>query len=122
MRRPARSANITSVTAYIAAAPPRARPMLRELRRLVRRVAPEAQEKISYRIPFYAYQGRFAYFAAFTDHVGFYMMGRTATAFAKETAKWRTSRNTLHFAFGSKLPIGLLTRILRAQKKANEHR
>jgi len=105
------------VPGYIAAAPARARPMLRELRRIVRRAVPKATEKISYGIPYYHYHARLAYFAAFTGHVSFYIMGRTKTAFARDTAKYRTSAATMRFPLGSKVPAALLTRILRARKR-----
>ena len=108
---------MTDVPSYIAAAPPRARPMLRELRRLVRRAAPEADERISYKMPYYHLGGRFAYFAAFTNHVSFYIMGRTATTLAKETAKWRSTRNTMRFDFGTKLPVALIARVLKDRKR-----
>ena len=55
------------VDSYIAAAPEAARPILRQLRRIITTAVPEAEETISYGMPFYRYHGRLAYFAAHKD-------------------------------------------------------
>lgn len=47
----------TSVDGYIAAAPKATRGNLKELRRAMKTVAPEASEGISYRMPYYKYRG-----------------------------------------------------------------
>ena len=44
------------------------------LRALVKELAPEATEKISYRMPAYFLNGRLLYFAAHKNHIGFYPM------------------------------------------------
>ena len=44
-----------------------ARPILRQLRRIITTAVPEAEETISYGMPFYRYHGRLAYFAAHKD-------------------------------------------------------
>lgn len=54
-----------NVERYIAAAPPAARGMLRQLQGAIQSAAPQAEEKISYGMPYYEYKGRLAYFAAF---------------------------------------------------------
>ena len=53
------------VDRYIAAAPRAAQPHLRRLRELIRQEAPQAEEGISYRMPYYRYHGHLMYFAAF---------------------------------------------------------
>ena len=63
-----------NVDSYIAAAPEAARPILRQLRRIITTAVPEAEETISSGMPFYRYHGRLAYFAAHKDHVGLYAL------------------------------------------------
>jgi uncharacterized protein YdhG (YjbR/CyaY superfamily) len=108
------------VDAYIAAAPAPARPMLRQLRRLIRSAAPKAVEKLSYRMPYYSHHGRLTYFAAFSSHVSLYAMGRSKTQFAAATKPYRTSETTLRFRFGTKIPATLVTRLIRARVRENE--
>lgn len=108
------------VDAYIAAAPAPARPMLRELRRLIKGAAPKAVETISYRMPYYSHHGRLTYFAAFSSHVSLYAMGKSKRQFAAATKPYRTSEATLRFPFGTRIPAALITRLIRARVRENE--
>jgi uncharacterized protein YdhG (YjbR/CyaY superfamily) len=108
------------VDAYIAAAPRAARPMLRELRRIVRRAAPEAIETLSYRMPYYSHHGRLTYFAAFSKHVSLYAMGKSKKQFAEAMKPYQTSESTLRFPLGTKIPAALVTRLIRARVRELE--
>lgn len=94
--------------------------MLRELRRLVRAGAPRAEEKISYRMPYYSYFGRLTYFAAFSQHVSYFALGRSKRPFAKEMKPYLTSTSTMRFPFGTKIPSRLIRRLVRARALENE--
>ena len=61
-----------SVDAYIASSPPEVQPILKAIRLTVRKAAPTAEERISYRMPAYFLGGVLVYFAAFKKHIGFY--------------------------------------------------
>ena len=111
---------VKSVDEYIRAAGPEARPMLRQLRSIVRTTAPKAAESISYGMPYYSYRGRLVYFAAFKHHVSVYAWGAAMKAFAAEVKPYRTSTGTLQFPLGSKLPVTLLKKLLKARVKDNE--
>jgi len=113
----------TTVDEYIAAAPPEARPMLKELRRSIRATCPKAEEMISYRMPFYQYQkagyvGRMIYFAAFAHHVGVYVVPRSLPpAVAKHVERYKTAKATLRFPFGTKIPTALIRQLVRIRMK-----
>lgn len=108
------------VAAYIAAAPKPAQPMLRELRRIIRANAPKATETISYKIPYYSQHGRLIYFAAFSKHVGVYVMGKSKEQFADEMKPYRKTKATLQFPFGAKIPARLIAKLVRARVRENE--
>ncbi len=108
------------VDAYIVAAPIKARPMLRALRRLIKTCAPKVEERISYKIPFYEYHGRLTYFAAFKHHVSLYVMGRAKKMFAKEIKPYQTSLATLRFPIGTPVPATLVKKIIRERVKEND--
>jgi uncharacterized protein YdhG (YjbR/CyaY superfamily) len=77
--------------------------MLRELRALVKAVAPGAVEKISYGMPHYNHHGRLVYFAALKAHIGVYgLVG------------------TLRFSYGEPLPVPALRAALKARVQQNE--
>ncbi len=108
-----------TVDAYIAAAPKPAQLMLKQLRKAIQAAAPKAEERLSYGMPYYGYHGRLVYFAGYTHHIGLYMLPESRAAFAKEIAKYRTSKATLRFPIGKPLPLSLIKKIVRARVKEN---
>ncbi len=110
---------VSTVSAYIAAAPKTSQPTLKQLRKVVRVAVPGAEEKLSYGMPYYSYHGRLAYFAAFRDHCSFFVMSASRQALGKELAPFLGSKSTMHLPFGSKVPVTLIRRILRVQVKRN---
>jgi uncharacterized protein YdhG (YjbR/CyaY superfamily) len=108
------------VDSYIASAPETARPKLVELRRIIRGAAPQAEEVISYRMPYYRYHGQLVGFAAFKDHVGIF--GLIPPGFKKELAPYKTGRGSIQFPFGKPLPARLIAKIVKAHMKMNEGR
>lgn len=113
-----------SVADYIAAAPPRARAMLREIRKAIHAAAPQAKEQISYGMPYYSHHGRLAYFGAFREHVSYYVMSSPTieAKYAARLDRYRTTRATLRFPLGSKVPVGLIRSVVKARAKENAAR
>jgi uncharacterized protein YdhG (YjbR/CyaY superfamily) len=112
-----------AVDAYIAGAPKAVQPMLRELRRAIKSAAPKAEEKLSYRMPFYAYHGRLIYFAAHKTHVGMYpIIGREKDLYAKELKPYMAAKATLQFPIGQPIPIALVKKVVKERAKENKAR
>ena len=109
-----------AVTTYIAAAPPPARAMLRRIRAAIKAAAPRAQEMLSYGMPYYSHKGRLAYFAAFRGHVSVFIPGGVLTAFAQELKPYWRGKATLQFPIGTRVPVGLITRVVRARRRQND--
>lgn len=110
-----------AVDAYIAAAPKAVQPMLREVRKAIKSAAPKAEEKLSYRMPYYAYHGRLIYFAAHNTHVGMYpVIGREKDLYAKELKPYMAEKATLQFPIGQPVPIELVKKVVKARANANE--
>jgi uncharacterized protein YdhG (YjbR/CyaY superfamily) len=109
-----------NVDDYIKAAPKEARSKLREIRKIIRSVAPRAEEKISYGMPHYSYKGRLAYFAAFKDHVSLFAMPRVVGEHESEVKKYRTGKSTLRFPFDQKLPASLIKELIKSAVRKNE--
>jgi uncharacterized protein YdhG (YjbR/CyaY superfamily) len=86
----------------------------------VKSAAPKAEEKISHSMPYYSHHGRLAYFAAFKNHVSFYVMGQAREQYAKELKPYATSKATLRFPIGTRIPVTLLRRLIRARVRENE--
>ena len=112
----------STVAGYIASAPRELRPKLREMRALIRAAAPDAVEKIGYGMPYYAHQGRLAYFAHFKDHISLFLPTPTVGQHARELKGYVTSRGTIQFPHERKLPKALIRKLVRARVRRNESR
>ncbi len=104
-----------SVQAYIAACAPQSRKVLKQLRTLIRSVAPRATEKISYGIPTYSLNGQYlVYIAGWKKHISLYpVTGSVAREFKDEIKPYRTGKGTLQFPLAQPMPKGLIRRIVK---------
>ncbi len=103
------------VDAYIAAAPRKAQPMLRQLRQTIRAAAPMAEERISYRMPFYDYRGRLVYFAIHPTHIGLYPSGD-----AKGLERYLTEKATLSFPLDEPLPLDRIRKLIQERVRLRD--
>ena len=110
------------VDAYIAAAPHAARPMLQQLRALIRQTAPEAEERISYGMPFYELNGRLVYFGGYNNHVGMYAALPANGLYAGELKQYMAAKSTIRFPLSHPLPTELVTKLVKARVKENKAR
>ena len=102
-----------SVDEYIGAFPPETQTVLRELRALIKELAPEATETISYAIPTFDLNGKhLCHFAAFKSHLSFFPTGSGADAFADELKAYKGGRGTVQFPYGKPLPADLIRRMV----------
>lgn len=109
-----------SVEEYIQAAPAAVRARLRQLRKIIKTVAPKAREKISYGIPYYGYRGPMAYFRLAQTHIGLYLPPPVIAEHKKELKGYSTSRATVRFPLDKRLPAALIRKLVRARMKKNE--
>ena len=109
-----------TVEAYIAAAPRSVRGKLRKLRAAIRQTAPTAEERISYRMPYYAYKGRLAYFAIFKNHIGLYVPTPVIEEHKRELKGYVVAKATVRFPLDETLPVGLVKKLIRARMRKNE--
>jgi uncharacterized protein YdhG (YjbR/CyaY superfamily) len=109
-----------SIEAYIASAEPKARPILKRLRRILRKAAPDATEVISYGMPAFRENGVLLYFAAFKNHIGVYPPISGDKALEKALARYRGPKGNLQFPLSEPIPYDLIERIagLRVKQDA----
>jgi uncharacterized protein YdhG (YjbR/CyaY superfamily) len=110
-----------SIDDYIKACPTDVRKKLIQIRLLVRSVAPDAAEKISYQMPAFYLNGNLVYFAAFANHIGFYPgSGQVVFGkFRKELAKYKSGKGSVQFPLDEKLPLALIKRIVKFRAEEN---
>ena len=103
----------TTIDEYIAQCPAELQGKLQELRATIRAAAPEAHERISYRMPAFAIHGDLVYFAVFKNHIGFYPTGSGVEAFQDELSAYKGSKGSVHFPLDKPIPLELVTRIVK---------
>ena len=108
----------TDVDSYIEMAAETARPILKQLRQIITSAAPEAEESISYGMPYYRYHGRLAYFAAHKNHVGLYALG-PASRYPDELKPFVTGKGTLQFRLGESVPEKPIRDLVEARVSQN---
>lgn len=105
-----------TIDEYIAAAPSEVQAILKKIRATIRKVAPMAEEKISYRIPTFTLEGRILiHFAAFKNHIGIYPPVRETPELIAETEPYRGEKGNLQFPLAQPIPYDLIRKITRAK-------
>lgn len=112
---------VTTVSEYIATAPPQTRQPLRRLRAAIRSAAPGITERISYRIPTFDLDGKYLlYLAGFQNHVSVYpVTAEMVQRYGKSIAPYRSGRGTLRFPLDEDVPVALVAKLakLRVQER-----
>lgn len=108
-----------SIDEYIAASPPAARAVLKEIRRVIRAAAPEAEEIISYRMPAFRLNGILVYFAAFKSHIGLFPPVSGDAGLEKALKPHAGPKGNLRFPLDRPIPYALIRRIVRFRVRQN---
>lgn len=111
-----------TIDQYIAASPAPVRPILEQIRRVVRTAAPEAEEVVSYRMPAFRLHGILVYFAAFKSHIGLYPPVSGDDRIEKALASYAGPKGNLKFPLDRPIPYDLIRRIVRLRVRQNAGR
>ena len=102
-----------TVDEYIGSFPEDVEAVLREVRRRILSVVPEAGETISYQIPAMTLNGKsLVQFAAWQQHISLYPVPDADPAFAAELAPYLAGKGTLRFPLHEPIPDGLIERLV----------
>ncbi len=92
---------------------------LQTIRELIRSIAPEAEEVISYQIPAFKVGKKFLiYYAAFANHLTLsspWSVGFLAK-FENELKKYKTSKSVIQFPHNKELPLDFIKNIIEFRK------
>jgi uncharacterized protein YdhG (YjbR/CyaY superfamily) len=106
-----------TVDEYIASFPQDVRVILEKVRAVVKKAAPEAEEKISYGMPGYKLRHPLVYFAAHTNHIGLYPTPSGTEAFSKELEPYESGKGSIKFPLNKPIPYDLIRRIVEYRVK-----
>lgn len=102
----------TTIDEYIAEFPETVQKQLEEIRALIKKTAPEAEEAIKYAIPTFILNGNLVHFAAFKNHIGLYPTPSGMVAFADELSKYKSGKGSAQFPLDEPMPFDLIEKIV----------
>ena len=109
--------------AYIAAAPEPFQPALRQLRALLSRTLPDADEIVAYNMPGFSIDGSVVVsYAAFSKQCGLYLRPGAISEHAEEIAAagLKATKSGITFSPSKPIPDDLVERLVRASRKDAE--
>ena len=98
---------------YIASFPKDLQIILEQMRTIIRKAAPKAEEVISYAMPAFKLNSVLVYFAGYKNHIGFYPMPAAIIAFKKELSIYKSSKGAVQFPLDKPLPSALITKMIK---------
>jgi uncharacterized protein YdhG (YjbR/CyaY superfamily) len=110
------------INAYIARAPKEVQVKLKQVRIAIKEAAPTAIESISYKMPYYNYKGRLAWFGIHKEYIGLYIRPPIIQEHKKELKNYETTKSAIHFPLDQKIPVSLIKKLVKAAMKKNESR
>ena len=112
----------SDIDTYIARFPEETQKLLRSLRDIIRKEAPDAEETIKYGIPTFVYHGNLVHFAGYKHHIGFYPTPSAIEAFKADLAPYKQAKGSVQFPLDKPLPLSLIAQIVRFRVKENQEK
>jgi len=112
------------VDSYITIAAQESRPVMEELRKIIKSTVPKVEESISWGVPFYRYEGLLCGFSVFKKHITFGL----AFVFEEEVRKaleekgYATGKKTVQIKFEQKVPATIIKEMLKERAKINKNK
>jgi uncharacterized protein YdhG (YjbR/CyaY superfamily) len=104
---------LNEIDEYIAAQPADVQPLLQSVRETIRAAAPDAVEKISWRMPTFWQGENIIHFAAFKKHIGLYPGGEAVGVFENRLKGYKTSKGAIQLPLDQPIDHALIADIVR---------
>jgi uncharacterized protein YdhG (YjbR/CyaY superfamily) len=104
---------------YISDFPEHTQKLLQQLRAIIQKAAPQAEETINYGIPTFTLSGNLVHFAGYKNHIGFYPAPSAIKAFSKELSVYKGAKGSVQFPLDKTIPSALISRIVKFRVKEN---
>ena len=108
----------STINQYISSQPKNVRVGLKQLRQIIKKAAPEAEEVISYQMPAFRLKRIIVWFAGYKNHYGLYPYSKTIQVFQSKLKAYETSKGTIKFPLDKPLPVKLISDIVKYNIKA----
>jgi len=113
-----------TVDEFVQEAVPAARPVLEQIRKVVKQAVPGVDETMGYGKPYYKYHGWMTGVTLYTRHLGVEIWGGLSDKDRKELEAlgYKTGSKNFQIQYDQEVPVELLTRLVKAQAKRNEQK
>jgi len=109
-----------TVDEYISRQPEAVQKGLEQMRQTIRKVAPAAEEGISYGMPGFKDDGSLVWYAAFKNHYGLYPHAKAIEVFKEKLTAYEVSKGAIRFHLNKPLPLKLIAEIVRFRLNENK--
>ena len=104
--------DVPDIDSYIRLFPTEEQKVLREIRSIVKKVVPKAEERIRYSMPTFWLKKNLVHFAVMKNHYGFYPTPKVVEKFSKELKGYNTSKGAVQFPKDKPVPFDLVKRMV----------
>lgn len=104
---------------YIADFPKDIQQLPEQVRAIIRKAAPEAEETIKYGIPTFTLQGNLVHFGAYKKHIGFYATPSGNAEFQQELSAYAGAKGSVQFPIDQPLPLDLISKMVKFRVQEN---
>ncbi|HZP55570.1 MAG TPA: DUF1801 domain-containing protein [Candidatus Saccharimonadales bacterium] len=113
-----------TVDQFVAEAPVEARPVLEQIRVVIKKAVPEVDETMGYGKPYYKYHGWMTGVTLYTKHLGVEIWDGLSIKDREELEALghKTGSKNFQISYGQEVPAELLTRLVKAQAERNEQK
>lgn len=108
-----------TVDDYIATLPAGTKKIMKEIKKVIKEVAPKAEEKISYGIPSFHFNGQLVYFAAWKEHVSVYPKSTLMAKAIPELDNYEGGKGTVKFPLDKTIPYNLIRKFVKFRLEEN---
>ncbi|HTE25574.1 iron chaperone [Flavitalea sp.] len=108
---------VETIDNYIAGFPEDVQKLLKQMREIISKAAPKAEEAIKYAMPTFTLHGNLVHFAGYKNHIGFYPAPSGIESFKEELSQYKNSKGAVQFPLDKPLPVALITKIVKFRVK-----
>lgn len=119
-----KASSAKTVDEFVAEAPAVARPVLEQIRKVIKEAVADADETMGYGKPYYKYHGWMTGVTLYTKHLGVEIWDGLSDKDRKEleAAGYKTGSKNFQIQYDQEVPVELLTRLVIAQANRNKQK
>jgi uncharacterized protein YdhG (YjbR/CyaY superfamily) len=113
-----------TVDEFVAESPAESRPVLEQIRKVVKQAVPDVDETMGYGKPYYKYHGWMTGVTLYTKHLGVEIWDGLSDKDREELEilGYKTGNKNFQIRYDQEVPVELLTRLVKAQAKRNRQK